>query len=169
MNDIETFTEVYERYASMIVKSVVAQTNDVELANEICQNVFLAYYNNMYKVEKEFVKAWLLHAAKNQLIDHWRKTGARKKVMQEIGIEDLNRVEDKRNLEKRCDDRQFICEILDHLKEVNILWYEVIDCICIRQMTPEEACSYLEISPGALRSRLNRARSYLREMYDDQM
>lgn len=169
MNDIETFTEMYERYASMIIKSVVAQTNDVELANEICQNVFLSYYRNIHKVEKEFAKAWLLHAMRNQMVDHWRKASTRKELLKESEMEELYEVADDCDIEKKYSDRQFICEILEHLKEVNILWYEVIDCICIRQMTPEEVCSYLEIPPGALRSRLNRARSYLRKMYDDQM
>lgn len=169
MKNIETFTEMYKKYAALIIRSVVAQTNDVELANEICQNVFLAYYKNMDRVEEDFVKAWLLHVAKNQVVDHWRKTGARKKVMQESGIEDLDRVKDDREMEKRCDDRQFICEVLEHLRKVNPLWYDVIDCICIRQMTPEEAAFYLDIPPGALRNRLSRARQYLRKMYEEEL
>lgn len=169
MSDIETFTAMYEKYAALIIKSVVAQTNDTEIADEICQNVFLSYYKNMDRVEEDFVKAWLLHAAKNQVVDYWRRTGARKKVIQESGIDELKGIKDSGNMEKRCHDRQFICEVLEHLKEVNPMWYDVIDCICIQQMTPEEAARYLDIPPGALRSRLSRARQYLRKMYEKEL
>lgn len=65
MNNVEAFTEIYREYSPMVIKSVVAQTGDVELGNEICQNVFMSYFRNMDRVDKDYIKAWLLHAAKN--------------------------------------------------------------------------------------------------------
>lgn len=169
MKDIETFTDVYKRYAALIIKSVVAQTNDEELANEICQNVFMSYYRHMERIETDFVKAWLLHAARNQMIDYWKRASTRKELLAEQKPEGLMEKEDCCNVEKICSDRTFICEIMKDLKAENEIWYEVIECICIRQMTSEEACEYLGIPPDVLRSRLHRARCYLHKMYDKEL
>ena len=168
MNSKEAFTEVYERYAASIIKSVVAQTKDIELANEICQNVFMSYYRHMHKVEPEFVKAWLFHAMDNQLIDYWRKASTRRESLEEEGSEIIASAKDRCNVEKQCSDRRFICEIMEKLKEKNRNWYDVIVCICVRQMTQEEASSYLGISEEDLRSRLYRARKFLREIFDEE-
>ncbi len=164
MRNEETFTEVYKRYAALVMKSVVAQTNDRELAAEICQQTFLAYYRNMEAVEPEFVKAWLLHVAKNLLIDHWRKASTRKEILVD-GSDMLNREMSGPDMEKQCTDRLFLQKILAELKEENELWYEVIDYICIREVSHEETAKHLGISSAVLRARLYRAKHFLQAKY----
>lgn len=165
MKDAETFTEVYNRYASLVIKSVVAQTNDVELGNEICQKVFLSFYRNMDKVSGEYAKTWLLHAAKNQLIDYWRRASTRKEFLPEDERSGRMEKADGTDLEKQCSDRMFICELLEDLKREKKEWYDVVDFICVQEMSPEEAAEKLGISSGLVRSRLYRARRYLQKKY----
>lgn len=162
----ETFAEVYERYATLIMKSVVAQTRDRQLAEEICQQTFLSYYKNMDTVKTEFVKAWLLHTAKNLLIDHWRKASTRREIPDSDGqiMEDAACPND---FEKQCADRQFLEQMLAELEAENRLWYEVVDCIYIREMSHEETAKLLRISPTALRARLYRAKRFLQARYRD--
>lgn len=162
----ETFTEIYERYSALVIKSVVAQTGNFELANEICQNVFMSFYIHMNRVEIEFVKAWLLHAAKNQVIDYRKKASTRREVMSEQQPEEMLQQEHGSDIEKQYSDRSFICEIMEKLKSTNMVWYEVIDCVCVQQMTSEEACEYLGIPSDVLRSRLHRARQFLHKNFD---
>ena len=76
----ETFTELYERCGASIKKSVVAQTRDEQLAEEICQQTFLIYYENMDHVRPDMEKAWLFKVARNLLIDYWRKASTRNEV-----------------------------------------------------------------------------------------
>lgn len=83
MTKHETFTENYKRYGAMIMKSVMAQTKDKELAAEICQQTFLHYYRTMDKVDESRIKPWLLQVAKNLLIDYWRKASTRKEFLVE--------------------------------------------------------------------------------------
>lgn len=62
-------------------------------------------------------------------------------------------------------DRMFICQLLEDLKEVNELWYEVIYYIFILKMGYDETAKLLDISPATLRARLYRAKNYIREKY----
>lgn len=161
----ETFTEIYERYATVVKRSVVAQTNDEELAMEICQQTFLAYYRNMDEVDKDFVKAWLLQVAQNLLVDHWRKASTRNEIVHdELSEEYLNQSADI-DIDKEATDKIFLSRLLKDLKEENELWYEVVDYICIREMSCDEAAKHLGISPTMLRARLYRARCFLRKKY----
>ena len=166
MKNAETFTEVYKRHAASIIKSVVARTNDRELADEICQNVFLAYYKHMDHVQTEFIKAWLYEMMEHQLIDYWRKASTNHEKLIDEDAEGVLDPEDRMNIEKQYSDRRFIYEIMEKLKERNRNWYDVIECICIRQMTQEEACRYMGISSADLRSRLYRARKFLKEEFE---
>lgn len=166
MKSVETFTEVYKRYAALIMKSVMAQTQDREAAEEICQNVFLSYYKNMDKVDESFEKAWLLHVANNQVIDYWRKNGSKSKHDADVSMETLCGKKDENDVVKRYTERRFIYEIMENLRKKNPNWYEIVDCICVRQMTLEEASEELGVPVRDLKSRLYRARKYLRTMFE---
>ena len=165
MKNHEAFTEIYESYAGLIMKSVMAQTNDIELAEEICQQTFLAYYRKMETIDTEFVKAWLLHVSKNLLIDYWRKASTRKEIIKEEYEATYMEASATTDMEKQSVDRMFLCKLLEELKEENELWYEVIDYICIREVGYEEAAKQLGISPVVLRARLYRARRFLQKKY----
>ena len=164
MMNHETFTEIYKRYATLILKAVVAQTKDEETAKEICQQTFLAYYNNMHNVKPGAEKPWLLKTARHLVIDYWRRASTKNKIL--INGKDGNFPERKsQNMEKECVDKMFIYEILEDLEEKNKLWYEVIDLLFVEQMDREEAAKHLGISPGMLRARLYRAKQYLKRKY----
>ena len=161
----ETFSEVYERYAAMIMKSVMTQTNDEDLAKEICQKTFLAYFRKMETLDHKDIKYWLLHVAKNHLIDHWRRCGTRNEVMEENDNGAMVNVVSPENVEKRGIDKLFVCEILEDLKRENQLWYDAIDYIIIREEGYEEAAKQLGTDPAALRARVYRAKQYIRAKF----
>lgn len=165
MTKHETFTENYKRYGALIMKSVVAQTKDKELAAEICQQTFMHYYRAMDKVDESRIKPWLLHVAKNLLIDHWRKASTRKEFSVESPAEILEETGHTVDVEKQCMDRMFICQLLEDLKEENELWFEVIYDIFILNMSYDETAKLLDISPATLRARVYRAKNYIKEKY----
>ncbi len=165
MNKAETFTEVYHEYSSTVLRSVVAQTGDVELGNEICQEVFLAYYENMDRLDRNYIKGWLLHTTKNKLIDHWRKNRSGRELLMDHRSEEFPQEVSDNNTEKQGCDRMVICELLEDIRKNKPRWYDVVEYVCVREMKPEEACKYLGISPGMLRGRLQRARHYVKVKY----
>lgn len=161
----EIFAEIYGRYAALIKKSVVAQTNNGELADEICQQTFFALYKNMDNVEEAMVKAWLFQTARHFLVDYWRKVSTRRELPvdeESVGYGDAAFPMD---LEKQCADRDFIRRLMEDLQRINQHWYDVIDCICIREMSHQETAEHLGITPVMLRARLYRAKCFLQERY----
>lgn len=164
----ETFTEIYERYAATIMKSVVARTNDEELAKEICQQTFLAYYRKMDSVKPDMVKYWLLRVAQNCLIDYWRRCGVRKEVYDDEEVNKAYRTAKAPvYVEAECVDREFICWLMAELRAENERWYDVIDCVCIQGMSHKEAAKHLGITTTVLRARLSRAKRFIRKEYNE--
>jgi DNA-directed RNA polymerase specialized sigma24 family protein len=57
---------------------------------------------------------------------------------------------------------------MKELKEKNTQWYEVVDCVCIQQMSQDEASEYLHVPKQDLKSRLYRARQFLRDIFENE-
>lgn len=167
MNEHETFTEIYERYAELILKSVMAQTGDIELAEEVCQQTFANFYQHMKSVDLQYVKTWLIHVSNHLLIDYWRKASTRNEVLDEDSAGVCIESAVAADIAGQCTAKVFLCDLLRDLRTVNVNWYEVIDHVCVRGESCEEAAEQLGISAAVLRARLHRARNYIREKYED--
>jgi RNA polymerase sigma-70 factor (ECF subfamily) len=60
--------------------------NDKMIAEDIIQNVFIKYYENMSIIrEKEFVASWIYTTARNEIFDYFRK---KKRKSEEIVSEE---------------------------------------------------------------------------------
>lgn len=166
MMDHETFTEIYERYAALIMKSVVTQTNDKELAEDICQQTFLLMYRSVETIDMDYAKSWLLRTARHLLIDHWRKASTRNEYLEEqTGEEVFEAIADPVDVAKQSMDKLFTSKLLEELREENELWYEAVDHICIRLESYETAAKLLGTTPAALRKRMSRARAFVKNKY----
>lgn len=162
------FTELYIKYHRLVIKSVMEQTGDYELAQEICQQVYLKLYDKMRRVDIDFVKTWLLLTTKHLVIDHSRTARVRKEVIMPDST--FNTVLDYtlENVIERSADKEFIFSILTDLKSVNKKWYEAICMIEVDGLTQEETSRALGISVTILRARVYRAKQYLRKKYGEE-
>lgn len=61
----KVFTILYTDYRHLLMKIVVDRSGDSDLAEEICQQAFVAFYQKMDTIDKTFYKPWLMLAAKN--------------------------------------------------------------------------------------------------------
>lgn len=161
----ETFTVIYDRYAEMIMKSVVAQTRDRELAKEICQQTFEIYFRKMDTVKPGSEKSWLLKVSRNLLIDYWRKASTKREILKSDTDDSQTLDSISGSVEKMSEDRLFVCELLDDLREHNRNWYEAVERIYVLQESYEEAAKQLGTTSTVLRARVKRAKSYIREKY----
>ena len=140
------------------------------LAEEICQQVFLNYFENMEAVNDEMVQPWLLLTAKNLIRDYFRRQQVRKNTYSlesyselTIILEDnteriLNHIADNMLTER------ILAELYEHRKD----WYDVVVRVCILELTYEEAARQLGIKMEMLRARLFRARKYIRKKYGEE-
>lgn len=161
------FTELYIQYRNLIMKIVVDRLGDRALAEEISQQVFAAFYQNMDTVKDEFIKPWLMLSAKNAIVDFLRKKNTRNEILasEYIGRIDVVAEDNTEKIIERIASVQLSFRILEDLKETNEDWYAVIMAVCVQDMTQEEAAKHLQMTSQALRAKLYRARKYIRSKY----
>lgn len=162
----QRFTQVYRRRKNLILRYAYSKTQDLEAAEEICQDVFLHYYEKIEQIQEDLVKAWLLLCAKRKCIDYWRKRQNRQESS--VGETAVLEVISENNLERVVDhviQENFAWKILGELRQKNETWYQVIEAVCICEMEQEEAAAFLGISVQVLRARLFRARKFIRQEY----
>ena len=167
---LHKFEEYFLRYKNLVIRMVMKKTGDYQLAQEICQQVFIALYLNYNTVPDELVKAWLMRCTQNAIIDHIRKIHAKKNRHSEDTLDVLetgNVVTAMKicHIEENMDNRELTGRILREIKAVNSRWYEALTMICIEGLTYAEASELLNVSSDVLRARVYRARTYIRERF----
>lgn len=165
------FEMYFLRYKNLIIRIVVDKTRDYQAAQEICQQVFVAFYTNMEKIDSDLVKAWLIRCTQNALIDYLRKTRVKKQIFSELPLSEVGNLVREEYIEV-CEDRvvskQLAGKILKDVRSVNEHWYEVLILHCVEGLTYAEAAEKLNISESVLRARLCRARAYIRKQFGEE-
>lgn len=168
---LNRFEEYFLRYKNIVIRMVVKKTGDYQLAQEICQQVFIALYQNYDTVPDDLVKAWLMRCTQNAIIDYIRKIHAKKNRHSEDTldvIESGNVVSAAvkvLHIEENMYNRELTGRIMNDVKAVNSLWYEALTMICVEGLTYAEAAEILHVSTDVLRARVYRARTYIRERF----
>ncbi|MCD7735699.1 MAG: RNA polymerase sigma factor [Lachnospiraceae bacterium] len=165
------FTECYEKYKDFVTGIAFEKIHDRYMSDDIAQDVFMAFYLNIFKVAPGKEKAWLYRSVKNASIDYMR--GAYRKSELLLDSETICHkyypgAESMERFEKRLDDESLLCRIMCDLKENNPVWYDALWLFCVEGLSCEEAAGRLNISTSVLRSRVHRARAFVREQYGDE-
>lgn len=169
MNE-KKFTEVFNKYNRLVRKMVISRSGNDMLAEEICQQVFLQYFEQMNNISEELIQPWLLLTTRNMVYDYLRKMQVRKDTHSINGIEDFMVIHED-NTERvitRLSHNMLTERILEELYDKKKEWYYVIMDICILQMSYEEAAKHLNIEVQVLHARLYRARRYIRKKYGEE-
>ena len=66
MNE-QKFTKVFNKYNRLVRKMVISRTGDRMLAEELCQQVFLQYFERMDTIDDDLIQPWLLLTMKNMI------------------------------------------------------------------------------------------------------
>lgn len=165
------FEEYFLKYKNLIIRLVMLKLGDYQVAQEICQQVYVALYANMDKVHPELVKAWLLRCTQNAIIDYMRRRKVRKEIISDTSIAEAGNIlieESMEIYEKKLEDRELTGRIMRGIREVNTLWYEALMLCCVDCLSYEEASAKLGVPVDVLRARVYRARTYIRKTYGDE-
>lgn len=167
---LNKFEEFFLRYKNVVIRMVMKKTGDYQLAQEICQQVFMALYMNYNTVPDDLVKAWLMRCTENAIIDYIRKINCKKHKHSEDTldvIETGSAVSELKvySIEDNMYNRALTGRIMKEVKAVNELWYEALMMICIDGLTYAEAAEMLNVSSEVMRARVYRARTYVREHF----
>lgn len=162
--------ERYDRHFSeckdLVYRVALNYMSDREEAEDVMQEVFLKFYIHFDEVDEDIVKPWLVVATKRTSIDHLRKrritpVSALPYSLPESvdnGIGDLTDRMARRDLTK---------SIFKDVHKVNIEWYDLLTMDCFYRVKQEDIAKVKNISVDALRSKLYRAKQYIRSTYGE--
>lgn len=144
--------EVISRYRSTVYGLALAKTNSPADADDIFQEVFLAYCSSSRTFrEEEHRKAWLLRTTLN-LCRRLYRSARRRDTVPLTGAESVpafQRPEESALWEA-------LCALEEKVRLPLYLYY-------FEELSTAEIAKVLAISPGAVRMRLSRGRAQLRE------
>jgi RNA polymerase sigma factor (sigma-70 family) len=66
----DRYSELFAAYYQMVFNAVFPKVSSVEDTEDICQDVFIALYNNLEEIEN--VRAWLYGTLKNMVLKYYR-------------------------------------------------------------------------------------------------
>lgn len=167
----ERFKEYFLKYKNLIIRLVMLKLNDYQVAQEICQQVYVSFYTNMDKVQPDLVKAWLIKCAQNAVIDYVRRNKLRREVLLDVSVTEEGSILMEETLElhsRRMENLELTGRILREVREVNPLWYELLMLCCVEELSYEEASERLNIPVDVLRARMHRARAYIRKRFGNE-
>lgn len=106
-------TEIYENYRQKVFRYIVSKINNGDLAEELCEDVFLKVYDNLESFDeaKASISTWIYTIARNTLTDYYRT----RKVHEEIP-EDL---EDSYSIEEDICNREMLKNLADALEKLD--------------------------------------------------
>jgi len=158
--EVEAFGELYERYAVLIYRYVLARVNAESDAEDLTEIVFLRAFEALhrYKERGRRFSAFLYQVARNALIDHYR---------QQRKTESIEAVERLPSLGPEPDERLLAEErsvgLKKALAEIPEDYQEVIRLRILLSMPTATVGEWLGRSEGAVRVLLHRALKSLRK------
>lgn len=166
----ERFTAMFQRYNRLVRGIVLKRTESWELSEEICQQVFLKYFEKMEYISDEFSKSWLVMTTKNKICDYFRKQYVYENVdsVEEWKDKEIAGKDDIEQFVERMADKEFLRRVLEELYMYNNDWHEAIVLTCVLDMPYAKAAQHLGISQSLLRARISRGRKYIRQRYGEE-
>lgn len=151
-----TFEELYEAYATDVLRVAYYYLGDRQRAEDVTQDVFVKLMLTKPQLLSGREKSWLLKVALNRCRDLWRSSWLKKVVLGHPAFE-LFPAKDEIG---KAADQLALAEAVGHLpaefKEVVLLHY-------YQGFAVAEIAGILEIAEGTVSSRLSRARSRLQK------
>ena len=146
-----TFDELYDKYATDVLRVSYYYLGDRQRAEDVMQDVFVKYLLNRPALQAGREKSWLLKVALNRCRDLWRSNWLKKVILGHPSFE-LFPADDEIG---RSADAMSLAEAVNKLpaefKEVVLLHY-------YQGYSVAEISEMLEVAEGTVSSRLSRAR-----------
>lgn len=162
------FTQVFNKYNKLVRKIVLDRTGNWNLAEEICQQVFLNYFQNMDNLENNMIQPWLVRCTKNMVNDYYRKQRIHNNIVEMLSEMEIIRHDNAEKIIRNMVGSQLMNSIMDELYEYKREWHDIIEAVCIFEMSYEEAAKHLGMKPQTLRAKLFRARRYIRKKFGEE-
>ncbi len=177
-HDEEAFTEIINRYEDKIYRIALRITHNPSDAEDVLQEVFITLIEKLHTFHEESkFSTWLYRVAANASLMHLRTE--KKKYKNEVSIEDyVSYKEDGtfkgveiRDWSDKPDEVLFSKEAMEIIEravnELPVPYRVVFHLRDVEGLTDYETAKVLGLSVSAVKSRIHRARLFLRDKLSD--
>ena len=148
------FEELYEKYATDVLRVCYFYLGDRQKAEDVCQDVFVRLMLNAPQLEDGREKAWLLKVALNRCRDLWRGSWARRVVLGSPVFELIPAPDDTPRREDEEAMMIAVHQLPPAFREVILLHY-------YQNLGITEIAQMMNLPEGTISSRLSRGRKKL--------
>jgi len=152
----DELVQLYEEYASVLIRYAFRFTGDKELAQDAVQASFFRYFQHRKAGNHvQNGRAWLFRVVRNYVLDRLREVSQRSEAPISEMDEKSAMTVDPRSVYEQA-------EVLRHIPR--LLTARELQCVQLRQtgLSYDEIADALSISPGTVGALLNRALKKLR-------
>lgn len=158
----QAFGALYEKYFDRIFNYLLRQTDDEQLAGDLCSQTFVNALNHLNRFEFRGVpfSAWLYKIASNEVNKHYRKSKGKKIFsLEEIRIKEL--VEQSNEIY----DEELINKLIDFMKDLPDDMLQVLELRFYEDKDFREKAYILDMTESGAKMRTYRALDKLRKKF----
>ena len=148
------FAELYEKYATDVLRMCYFYLADRQKAEDVCQDVFVRLITTTPVLQEGREKAWLLKVAMNRCRDLWRGAWLKRVVLGSPVFELVPAPDEYSHLADQQEMMSAINQLPAMFKEVILLHY-------YQGYGISEIAEMMELPEGTISSRLSRGRKKL--------
>lgn len=159
----QAFGELYEKYFDPIFNYIMRQTDDEDLAGDLCSQTFVNALNHLPKYEYRGFpfSAWLYKIAGNEVNKHYRKNKGKK-------IFSIEELKVKQLVEENADtwDEDLIERVIKYMNELPTEMIQVLELRFFENKDFKEIAFILDMTEGGAKMRTYRALDKLRTQFN---
>lgn len=162
--DIDKMGLLYERYNRQLYRFLHNMTRQKELSEDLVQNVFIRMlkYNDGFKGHGEF-RTWMYRVARNVVYDHFKKAG---KTPKHTDVADYEtRIEGDHSSDVAMVKAEELRALEAAMTMLSIENRELLVLCRYQELKYSEIATILNITEGAVKVRIHRALSQLKDNY----
>lgn len=163
--DVDAFNRLVAIHQDAVYGFSLSLTRQPSLADDVAQETFIAAFRGIAKMRGSNVRGWLLRIARNKVYDHFRRQGRRPETSvdnetsafrERLTSDQPSPADVAMNSELRDAIEHCVGALSNEHREVVVL-------IDVQGLPYDDASEIAGVSVGTIKSRLNRARSRVRD------
>lgn len=168
--DLEAFNRLVLQNQAMVYNHARALLGDADLAEDVAQESFLKAFQNISRFRGGSFRGWLLKIVTNSAYDILRR--AHRHPSQPLFPEDENGEEvespawladPQASVQARVEQHELVKSIYRSMDELPEVYRTVLTLIDLYELDYQEAAEALRVPIGTIKSRLARARLWMKE------
>ncbi len=163
------FERLYRSEVASVAAFFARRSRDPEAVADLTAETFLEALGSFASFDpgKGSGRGWVFAIARRVYAKHCERSARRQTAVRREGARRALDDETIEDLVERIDSERSARDLLERLAELSAVDREALELVDLSGLAPREAAMALEISPGALRVRLFRARARLRKEHRD--